>query len=128
MGEQVARRTTRIAQVVKTIALLDTRLEVPGVSLGILVSFYPDVMAAFAANDAFQKAEASGRHIRTKKIGSTSASPSSRRTWSKANEREVTGGARLCPPIFSFADRTSPRMGTNSRGAIRVKHVAKLPL
>jgi hypothetical protein len=24
------------------------------------------VMAAFAANDAFQKAEASGRHIRTK--------------------------------------------------------------
>ena len=66
MGEQVARRTTRIAQVVKTIALIDTRLEVPGVSLGILVSFYPDVMAAFAANDAFQKAEASGRHIRTK--------------------------------------------------------------
>jgi len=128
MGEQVARRTTRIAQVVKTIALIDTRLEVPGVSLGILVSIYPDVMAAFAANDAFQKAEASGRHIRTKKIGSTSASSSSRRTWSKANEREVTGGARLCPPIFSFADRTSPRMGTNSRGAIRVKHVAKLPL
>ena len=50
----------------KTIALIDTRLEVPGVSLGILVSTHPDVMAAFAANDAFQKAEASGRHIRTK--------------------------------------------------------------
>ena len=66
MGEQVARRTTRIAQVVKTIALIDTRLEVPGVSLGILVSTHPDVMAAFAANDAFQKAEVSGRHIRTK--------------------------------------------------------------
>jgi hypothetical protein len=33
---------------------------------GILVSTHPDVMAAFAANDAFQKAEASGRHIRTK--------------------------------------------------------------
>ena len=49
----------------KTIALIDTRLEVPGVSLGILVSTHPDV-AAFAANDAFQKAEASGRHIRTK--------------------------------------------------------------
>ena len=44
----------------KTIALIDTRLEVPGVSLGILVSTHPDVM------DAFQKAEASGRHIRTK--------------------------------------------------------------
>jgi hypothetical protein len=44
----------------KTIALIDTGLEVPGVSLGILVSTHPDVMAAFAANDAFQKAEASG--------------------------------------------------------------------
>ena len=50
----------------KTIGLIDTRSEVPGVSLGILVSTHPDVMAAFAANDAFQKAEASGRHIRTK--------------------------------------------------------------
>jgi hypothetical protein len=50
----------------KTIALIDTRLEVPGVSLGILVSTHPDVMAAFAANDAFQKAEASGPHTRTK--------------------------------------------------------------
>jgi hypothetical protein len=49
----------------KTIALIDTRLEVPGVSLGILVSTHPDMMTAFAANDAFQKAEASGRHIRT---------------------------------------------------------------
>jgi hypothetical protein len=39
---------------------------VPGVSLGILVSTHFNVMAAFAANDAFQKAEASGRHIRTK--------------------------------------------------------------
>ena len=29
----------------KTIALIDTRLEVPGVSLGILVSTHPDVMA-----------------------------------------------------------------------------------
>jgi hypothetical protein len=36
-----------------------TRSEVRGVSLGILVSTHPDVMAAFAANDAFQKAEAS---------------------------------------------------------------------
>jgi hypothetical protein len=42
----------------KTIALIDTRLEVPGVSLGILVSTHPDVMAAFAANDAFQTAAA----------------------------------------------------------------------
>jgi hypothetical protein len=57
----------------KTIALIDTRLEVPGVSLGILVSTHPDVMAAFAANDAFQKAEASGRHIRTKIVAKRSA-------------------------------------------------------
>jgi hypothetical protein len=50
----------------KTIALIDTRSEIPGETLGTLVSTHPDVMAAFAANDAFQKAEASGRHIRTK--------------------------------------------------------------
>ena len=35
----------------KTIALIDTRSEVPGVSLGILVSIHPDMMAAFAGND-----------------------------------------------------------------------------
>jgi hypothetical protein len=50
----------------KTIALIDTRSEIPGVSLGILVSTHPDMMAAFAGNDAFQKAAAGGRHIRTK--------------------------------------------------------------
>jgi hypothetical protein len=50
----------------KTIALIDTRPEAPGVSLGILVSTHSDMMAAFAANDAFQKAEGGGRHIRTK--------------------------------------------------------------
>jgi hypothetical protein len=49
----------------KTIVLIDTRLEVPGVSLGILVSTHPDMIAAFAGNDAFQKASADGRHIRT---------------------------------------------------------------
>jgi hypothetical protein len=36
----------------KTIALIDTRSEVPGVSLGILVSTHDTVMEAFAANDA----------------------------------------------------------------------------
>ena len=50
----------------KTIALIDTRSEIPGETLGILVSTYPNVMAAFVANDAFQKAEGDGRHIRTK--------------------------------------------------------------
>ena len=50
----------------KTIALIDTRSEVPGETLGILVSTHPDMMAAFAANDAFQKAAAGDRHIRTK--------------------------------------------------------------
>ena len=48
----------------KTIALIDGRSEVPGVSLGVIVSTHSNVMAAFAANDAFQKA--SGQHIRTK--------------------------------------------------------------
>ena len=50
----------------KTIALIDTRSEVPGVSLGILVSAHETMAAAFAANEAFQKAEAAGCHIRTK--------------------------------------------------------------
>ena len=50
----------------KTIALIDTRSEVAGVSLGILVSTHPDMMAAFAANDVFPKTLASGGHIRTK--------------------------------------------------------------
>jgi hypothetical protein len=50
----------------KTIALIDIRSEVPGVSLGILVSMHDTVLEAFAANDAFQQAEATGRHIRTK--------------------------------------------------------------
>ena len=50
----------------KTIALINTRSEVPGISLGILVSTHPDMMAAFAGNDAFQKTTASGRHTRTK--------------------------------------------------------------
>jgi hypothetical protein len=53
----------------KTIALIDTRSEVPGVSLGILVSTHPDMMAAFAANEAFQKNERSShpnedRHVK----------------------------------------------------------------
>jgi hypothetical protein len=50
----------------KTIALIDTRSEVPGETLGILVSTHPDVMGAFVASDAFQKAKSGGRHIRTK--------------------------------------------------------------
>jgi hypothetical protein len=50
----------------KTIALIDTRSEVPGVSLGMLVSAHDTVLAAFAGNDAFQKTEAACGHIRTK--------------------------------------------------------------
>jgi hypothetical protein len=50
----------------KTIALIDTGSEVPGVSLEILVSRHGTVKEAFAAKDAFQKAAASGGHIRTK--------------------------------------------------------------
>jgi hypothetical protein len=40
----------------KTSALIDTQSEVPGETLGILISTHPDVMAAFVANDAFQNA------------------------------------------------------------------------
>jgi hypothetical protein len=50
----------------KTIALIDTRSEVAGVSLGILVSAHETMAAAFAANDAFQKTQSAGHHIRTK--------------------------------------------------------------
>ena len=50
----------------RTIALIDTRSEVPGETLGILISAHPDMVAAFARNDAFQKTEAAGGHIRTK--------------------------------------------------------------
>ncbi|HWX77906.1 MAG TPA: hypothetical protein VNY32_10525 [Candidatus Acidoferrales bacterium] len=54
----------------KSIALIDTRSEVPGAAWGILVSTHPDMMAAFAANDVFQKTLASGGHIRTKIVSS----------------------------------------------------------
>jgi hypothetical protein len=50
----------------KTMAPIDIRSEGPGETVGILVSRHPDVMAAFVANDAFQKADSGGRHIRTK--------------------------------------------------------------
>jgi hypothetical protein len=50
----------------QTIALIDTRSEVPGETLGILVSTHPDMITAFACNDAFQKSAGAGRHIRTK--------------------------------------------------------------
>jgi hypothetical protein len=49
----------------KTIPLIDTGSEVPGVSLGIPFLRHGTVKEAFAAKDAFQKAAASGGHIRT---------------------------------------------------------------
>ena len=60
---QARKRMTRM----KTIALINTDWRSQGSVWGS--SFpHPDMMAAFAANDAFQKAEASGRHIRTKMV------------------------------------------------------------
>jgi hypothetical protein len=50
--DKIQTQRTRITRM-KTIALIDTRSEVPGVSLGILVSTRPDVMTAFAANDHY---------------------------------------------------------------------------
>jgi hypothetical protein len=53
-----------------TIALVDTTLEIPGESLGTVVSTHGTMAAAFKANEAFQsRMRASGVkfHIRTKK-------------------------------------------------------------
>ena len=52
-----------------TIALVDTRLEIPGESIGTVVSMHGTIAAAFKANEAFQsRMRASGvkSHIRTK--------------------------------------------------------------
>jgi hypothetical protein len=50
----------------KTIPLIDTGSEVPGVSLGMPFLRHGTVKEAFAAKGCFQKAAASGGHIRTK--------------------------------------------------------------
>jgi len=101
----------------KTIALIDTRSEIPGETLGILVSTHPNVMAAFAANDAFQQAEASGRHIRTKIVTLKGrldvGQRSSRRIWPKANK-----------PIHGTEARDSPHMhrGRGIQGCSETRH------
>ena len=38
-----------------TIALIDTRLKIPGESIGTVVSLHDTIRAAFKANEAFQK-------------------------------------------------------------------------
>jgi hypothetical protein len=38
-----------------TIALIDTRLKIPGESIGTVVSTHDTIRAAFKANEAFQK-------------------------------------------------------------------------
>jgi hypothetical protein len=38
-----------------TIALIDTRLKIPGESIGTVVSTHETIPAAFKANEAFQK-------------------------------------------------------------------------
>jgi hypothetical protein len=38
-----------------TIALIDTRLKLPGESIGTIVSTHETIQAAFKANEAFQK-------------------------------------------------------------------------
>ena len=52
-----------------TIALVDTRLEIPGESIGTVVSTHGTIAAAFKANEAFQsRMRQAGvkSHIRTK--------------------------------------------------------------
>ena len=54
---------------VLTIALVDTRLEIPGESLGTVISTYGTMLAAFKGNDAFQarmRGNGEKSHIRTK--------------------------------------------------------------
>ena len=38
-----------------TIALIDTRLKIPGESIGAVISTHDNIRAAFKANEAFQK-------------------------------------------------------------------------
>jgi hypothetical protein len=55
--------------IMNTIALLDATLEIPGESIGTVISTHDTVVAAFKANEAFQnRMRASGvkSHIRTK--------------------------------------------------------------
>ena len=55
--------------IMNTIALVDTTLEIPGESIGTVVSTHSTIAAAFKANEAFQsRMRASGvkSHIRTK--------------------------------------------------------------
>jgi len=53
----------------KTIVLIDTRPELPGETIGTVISTYGTMLAAFKGNEAFQaQMRASGEksHIRTK--------------------------------------------------------------
>ena len=61
------RRGARL--IMNTIALLDATLEIPGESIGKIISTHDTIAAAFKANEAFQsRMRASGikSHIRTK--------------------------------------------------------------
>jgi hypothetical protein len=48
------------------IALIDTRPELPGETIGTVISTHPTIADAFTANDAFQKNSGSTSYIRTK--------------------------------------------------------------
>jgi hypothetical protein len=62
-----------------------------------------------AANDAFQKAEASGRYIRTKIVTLKDrldvGQPVHRRTWPKANELSAIRSGRRLGLAFGSPDR-----------------------
>ena len=55
--------------IMNTIALVDTTLEIPGESIGTVVSTHGNIAAEFKANEAFQsrmRANGVKSHIRTK--------------------------------------------------------------
>ena len=54
-----------------TIALIDTRLKIPGESIGTVVSTHDTIRAAFKTNEAFQKRMRDGGvkdHVPTKNV------------------------------------------------------------
>src|ERR1700726_88206 len=53
-------------QQMNIIALIDTRPELPGETIGTVISTHPTIADAFTANDAFQKNSGSTSYIRTK--------------------------------------------------------------
>jgi hypothetical protein len=62
----ISQRNELRRQQMNIIALIDTRPELPGETIGTVISTHPTIADAFTANDAFQKNSGSTSYIRTK--------------------------------------------------------------